>query len=140
MEQEDGIRSYRVKTEEGVLYRRNRKHLCATNEVFNDQSEVLSGSYENQSLCNSASYISQSSQNVQVNQSSQKSVCCDKSESEKYQSNESGDISDSKCSIRDGNNVVKTNIQSTQQNDSGLYVTSKGRPVRKPKHLQDFHT
>lgn len=37
---QEGIRSYRVKTEEGVSYRRNRKHLRATNEVFEDRSVV----------------------------------------------------------------------------------------------------
>lgn len=37
---QESIRSYRVKTEEGVSYRRNRKHLRATNEVFEDRSVV----------------------------------------------------------------------------------------------------
>ena len=38
VETEEGIRSYRIKTEDGSSYRRNRIHLRGTNEPFQEQS------------------------------------------------------------------------------------------------------
>lgn len=131
VEQEEGIRSYRVKTE-GVSYRRNRKHLRATNEVFYDNAEVLDRSSENVPISRSSENysvpINKSSQNVEIS-----GKCVNQSEIEA-----SDGLREYVASH--GNNNIITEPPSTQPSDSGYTTTRRGRSVKKPEYLKDYVT
>ena len=146
VETEEGIRSYRIKTEDGSSYRRNRIHLRGTNEPF--QEESLESQIEK-------SPSSESSVSNESEIKSPSALCNGKLKSPRVEkqisvgksSDESAKIKCSQVNVNEniklGNREKKYSRESSERPQTGNrteYQTKRGRTIKKPTYLQEFQT
>ena len=132
VEAEEGIRSYRVQTEDGTSYRRNRVHLRETSEPFQEDVVEANGKWDRATInSDSQEYIRDSVGSGEKSHSAQTAGELKSPRAQDVNSEYTEKCIVPRNSVNENSVIVRDKLE---------YQTASGRTVKKPAYLQDFQT
>lgn len=138
VEAEEGIRSYRIQTEDGSSFRRNQLHLRATTEPFRE--ETIDSRIEQ----NETRVLNSFSESCVLGEGEVKSPsaqCLGELKSPRAQKQLSIESKEKSDSSKTGNmNGRESSVRLFDKNNITDYRTTSGRTIKKPAYLQEYHT